>query len=729
MDKDGTKKLVGKPTGKKTKADRMVYKTSDGEFVSEKSTTFEYGGKWINVPTIHNGYEYDQDELNIMLEHNVIKPTSIHDNIKEAEEAAKERSFSLMDMAKGGAVTMDNQMGLFAEGGFNDQGGTVDEVSGNEVPVGSLKEEVRDDIPANVSEGEFVLPADVVRYFGLAKLMKMRDEAKSGLAKMEDMGQMGNSDEVTVDKNMPFSMEDLDVEDEEGNSMEFADGGYVRKFQVGGYNPATNTRTSDNTGISTTSAPIFGTNPILNASPFAGSVAAPVGGFTYQGQPVKKLTTPKAANVLSNGVLPVGTVKKTYRLTDGSTVEIAFDAIGNPLTTIPLGATLVSSPGSVAPVVATPALKAPIAPTVKQDNTQTTIAAPIESKEIKWDTLDTEGVMKIAASITDPKNKALMFAVGAIPGMGPAMLLAGRLKAKSLNKALLNEYAKVATLETEDATTQKNELQKYYYANKNMFSKITSNIFGTDPQTLQQLYEQRGRPPYIKPKIKKESAKVTAVKKAASALYAAHGNQKAIQESLNSKRTGTTVDGIVNITGRVSDGSTRGVLADNNGRGVKVKSSGKTVFVGSDGKMYTSGIFGTNKKQVTEKGGVYTEGEKLDTSTGGGDAQSKIVCTAMNESYGFGGFRNLIWLAYARKNLTKEHEVGYHTMFLPLVDIAYKKNNKFVRAILENIARHRTNDLRAEMKKSKRDKIGRLYRFFLEPLCYMVGKIKMAKEK
>ena len=85
---------------------------------------------------------------------------------------------------------------LFAEGGINDQGGTVDPVSGNDVPPGSLQKEVRDDIPARLSEGEFVIPADVVRYVGLDRLMKLRDKAKEGLAKMEEIGQMGNADQV-----------------------------------------------------------------------------------------------------------------------------------------------------------------------------------------------------------------------------------------------------------------------------------------------------------------------------------------------------------------------------------------------------------------------------------------------------------------------------------------------------------------------------------------------------
>ena len=96
-------------------------------------------------------------------------------------------------------------MELFDVGGLKDEGGTKDPVSGNDVPIGSTKEEVRDDIPAQLSEGEFVLPADVVRYHGLEKIMELRDEAKAGLAKMEAMGQMGNPDEAILPDNVPLA--------------------------------------------------------------------------------------------------------------------------------------------------------------------------------------------------------------------------------------------------------------------------------------------------------------------------------------------------------------------------------------------------------------------------------------------------------------------------------------------------------------------------------------------
>ena len=107
------------------------------------------------------------------------------------------------------------------------------------------------------------------------------------------------------------------------------------------------------------------------------------------------------------------------------------------------------------------------------------------------------------------------------------------------------------------------------------------------------------------------------------------------------------------------------------------------------------------------------------------EKDNKIVCTAMNNAYGFGSYRQAIWLSYSKDYLTKEHEIGYHTLFLPLVDLAYNKNNKFVRTVLEHIARHRTADLRASMQNKKRNTLGRIYRCVLEPLVYTIGKFRI----
>ena len=133
---------------------------------------------------------------------------------------------------------MKEQMKLFDEGGLRDEGGTVEPDSGNEVPSGSLQKEVADDIPVMISEGEFVFPADVVRYIGLNTLMKMRQDAKQGLKMMEKMGQMGNSEEAEIPDDIPFEMADLivvsgEMEKEDNDKEEKAEGGVVG-MQSGG---------------------------------------------------------------------------------------------------------------------------------------------------------------------------------------------------------------------------------------------------------------------------------------------------------------------------------------------------------------------------------------------------------------------------------------------------------------------------------------------------------------
>ena len=96
-------------------------------------------------------------------------------------------------LAKGGTVDMNRQMEMafMQEGGLKDDGTRQDPVSGNEVPSGSMASEVRDDIPAQLSEGEYVVPADVVRYLGVKHFEDLRNKAKSGLQKMEADGRIG----------------------------------------------------------------------------------------------------------------------------------------------------------------------------------------------------------------------------------------------------------------------------------------------------------------------------------------------------------------------------------------------------------------------------------------------------------------------------------------------------------------------------------------------------------
>ena len=116
---------------------------------------------------------------------------------KEIEEARKQFTGGF---SKGGA-NMERQMNLFEQGGMKDDGLDRDPISGNNIPPGSLAKEVRDDVPAQLSEGEYVVPADVVQYFGVKFFEDLRMEAKAGLSQMDRDGRIGG-EPVEVDMTM-----------------------------------------------------------------------------------------------------------------------------------------------------------------------------------------------------------------------------------------------------------------------------------------------------------------------------------------------------------------------------------------------------------------------------------------------------------------------------------------------------------------------------------------------
>jgi len=221
-------------------------KRPDGDSSTELSSEFEYQGKKVEYPLIVP--TLSKAELDILLKGE--KPTD--DIYDKAESWAKFRidkgmspfasstgneKFPAPEASNkfaGGGMASNDMNRLFAEGGMNDEGGTVDPVSGNDVPTGSLQNEVRDDIDVKISEGEFVIPADVVRYIGLERLMKLRDEAKQGLSRMNEIGQMGNSQEVAN----PEALQEEDGFDSEiDDIMKEVDGEQMgaQKFSAGGY--------------------------------------------------------------------------------------------------------------------------------------------------------------------------------------------------------------------------------------------------------------------------------------------------------------------------------------------------------------------------------------------------------------------------------------------------------------------------------------------------------------
>jgi len=236
-------------------------------------------------------------------------------------------------------------MKLFNEGGLRDEGGSIDSESGNDVPIGSTQEEVRDDIPAMLSEGEFVLPADVVRYIGLENLMKIRQEAKMGLKQMEAMGQMGNSEEATMPDDLPFGASDLIIMS--GEPQEMNQGGMATG--IGGYQQS-----------------VFQNQPQTTAPPIPPSsvappppAASPAGGYMpkFMGTQAGSGDNSLVVNNTNTGTANTGTTTNTSTTEEKKFVPTAGDVFttlkyinketgeirdfyfheGNPVTPIPAG--------------------------------------------------------------------------------------------------------------------------------------------------------------------------------------------------------------------------------------------------------------------------------------------------------------------------------------------------------------------------------------------------------
>ena len=142
------------------------------------------------------------------------------------------------------------EMAFAEKGGLGAEQERVDPVSGNEIPIGSTAKEVRDDIPAQLSEGEYVVPADVVRYFGVKMFEDLRSAAKQGLQDMESNGRIGGE---PVDGPPSDGGEDMSPEEQQflqelaasssGDQMQpppnsepmpFNEGGFVNGFASGG---------------------------------------------------------------------------------------------------------------------------------------------------------------------------------------------------------------------------------------------------------------------------------------------------------------------------------------------------------------------------------------------------------------------------------------------------------------------------------------------------------------
>ena len=276
-------------TGKKTVTGRTIWRDpKTGEDYSERSTTFQgKDGRYYTMPTVDkNGNQYSEDAIKEYVDkYGAIDYLTGEELPKfKSEKDAIMYAIKRSNTRKQKEESMEQQMELFARGGLEDEGGEIDEVSGNKVPIGGTKKGVRDDIDVKISEGEFVFPEDVTRYIGLEKLMELRQEAKMGLKKMEAMGQMGNSEEATIPDDLPFDMADLIiVSGPAGDTPKEMNRGGVVEAQMGTFVPPNlQTGTVQNTNPNTFTG-IAGYQPSVYQQPLgqisAGSQITPASAF------------------------------------------------------------------------------------------------------------------------------------------------------------------------------------------------------------------------------------------------------------------------------------------------------------------------------------------------------------------------------------------------------------------------------------------------------------------
>ena len=179
------------------------------------------------------GYESGDDDLRKFMSEQENVPTSYKeeyvgpDSFRDRTDETETYTGPVPElMAEGGPVMALEEQTEMAFGT------EVDPVSGNEVPPGALPSEVRDDIPARLSAGEYVVPADVLQFYGIKFFEDLRTQAKTELAGLERNGRMGG-EPIEGQEELPFSLDELETFDD-GQPVAANKGGMIRGYEPGG---------------------------------------------------------------------------------------------------------------------------------------------------------------------------------------------------------------------------------------------------------------------------------------------------------------------------------------------------------------------------------------------------------------------------------------------------------------------------------------------------------------
>jgi len=317
----------------------------------------------------------------------------------------------------------------------------TDPVSGNEVPIGATPDEVRDDIPAALSEGEYVVPADVVRYYGVKFFEDLRSQAKSGWASMEANGRVGGEPmgmEMGGDE-LPFDVSELQMMDD-GEPEGMYEGGYMAGYNTGSY-----------------AAPTVPDNMAALQQEFPASF---VGGPNQAAEEYR-----------------------TYQNAEGMTITIRF-INGKPVTPIPEGYTAVD------------AAEETVAPTqrVTNDNDDSPVVptSTEEAESIDWDTVGADKFNETMDSMYSKTGKGALAIAGAI---NPLLGIAGGLAKGHQEKKMLEALDKRIDAGETELRDVRNRLLGYVDMNAdgkrdNIVEK--SGIFGGEKSLTEGLLDRDG---------------------------------------------------------------------------------------------------------------------------------------------------------------------------------------------------------------------------------------------
>ena len=666
---------------------------------------------------------------------------------------------------------INTQMEMFELGGLKDQGDTTDPISKNQVPIGSTQKEVRDDIPAQLSEGEFVLPADVVRYHGLEKLMKLRQQAKGGLKTMEQMGQMGNSDQAIMSDDLPFK-------------PQFQEGGMVQ-------------------------APIIQAPQVLQPSNVPGYQRPQTQGVQFtpaQGQqqiqssfatPQQTVSIPFAQQYRTPTYTPpsyqepisfrdyigaeFGQLQKTetrrYTNEQGEELYIPF-VNGKPIYPIPAGYTEYKEEAKP------PTDDRPTTPTtrVRDESDGGDDTSPgVKTTRVSEIASNTAGGKK---SVTDffstGKGKSIAGSVLGSAMLGPVGGIIGGLLGKALTD---DKIAAAQQMGAVPGTTgplgpERNFDQLSQQAYGKGLTDVTSMLGGVTP-TFSYGYNpgsvdvatggtfnaagiavdingnmstSNGVPSYDSFASFANAMSVAAetgyyggpvskdeydnMSPKGKDMYNSYANSLDIPSyEITDPDVEDISDDVPSPSPTDPTGIDFGVTDPSFDTNVDVEDISDDVSSPPDDDsedisddVETSsttdnssnmGMDDDTSAQSEGPGGSDTAG---DSSADGSESTGKIICTAMNKMYGLPMYSNRVWMRYNKyKKLDSAWELGYHKIFLSLV----KKmpTNKYIRKSLEWFANTRTYGLKEEMKGNMFTVNTLILRPLFSPIVYITGKL------